>query len=74
MIIIMHCLNRYSARDERTGQHEGCDRVFCKTRAGIALNTNKRETTLIIHNFCIALFSGLHKLTALYNIVRHLQR
>ena len=26
---------------------------------------------IIIDNFCIALFSGVHKLTALYNILRH---
>ena len=30
---------------------------------------------IIIDNFCIALFSGVHKLTALYNIVlQHLLR
>ena len=27
---------------------------------------------IIIDNFCIALFSGVHKLTALYNILQHL--
>ena len=27
--------------------------------------------TIIINNFCIALFSGVHKLTALYNILQH---
>ena len=26
---------------------------------------------IIIDNFCIALFSGVHKLTALYNILQH---
>ena len=29
--------------------------------------------TIIIDNFCIVLFSGLHKLTVLYNILRHFQ-
>ena len=28
--------------------------------------------TIIIDNLCIALFSGVHKLTALYNILQHL--
>ena len=28
-------------------------------------------TIIIIDNFCIALFSGVHKLTALYNILQH---
>ena len=27
--------------------------------------------TIIINNFCIALFSGVHKLTVLYNILQH---
>ena len=27
--------------------------------------------TIITDNFCIALFSGVHKLTALYNILQH---
>ena len=27
--------------------------------------------TIIIDNFCIALFSGVPKLTALYNILQH---
>ena len=26
---------------------------------------------IIIDNFCIALFSGVHKFTALYNILQH---
>ena len=26
---------------------------------------------IIIDNFCIALFSGVHKLTALYNTLQH---
>ena len=26
---------------------------------------------IIIDNFCIALFSGVHKITALYNILQH---
>ena len=26
---------------------------------------------IIIDNFCIALFSGVHKLTVLYNILQH---
>ena len=26
---------------------------------------------IIIHDFCIALFSGVHKVTALYNILQH---
>ena len=29
---------------------------------------------IIIDNICIALFSGVHKLIALYNILRHLLR
>ena len=30
-----------------------------------------RRIVVIIDNFCIALFFGVHKLTALYNILRH---
>ena len=35
---------------------------FCLVGLGICNNNN---------NFCIALFSGVHKLTALYNILQH---
>ena len=39
-------------------------------------NTKLRQThtykiIIIIDNFCIALFAGVHKLTALYNILQH---
>ena len=32
---------------------------------------NKLVIIIIIDNFCIALFSGVPKLTALYNILQH---
>ena len=31
---------------------------------------NSKIITIIIDNLCIALFSGVHKLTALYNILQ----
>ena len=30
--------------------------------------------SVVIDNFCVVLFSGLHKLTMRYNLLRHFQR
>ena len=35
------------------------------------IQTAKNTIIIIIDNFCIALFSGVPKLTALYNILQH---
>ena len=40
-------------------------------RAASVFNNNKKKKIIIIDNFCIALFSGLPILTALYNILQH---
>ena len=34
-------------------------------------NRKRMTEIIIIDNFCIALFSSVHKLTALYNILQH---
>ena len=35
------------------------------------VDLSKVDLMIIIDNFCIALFSGVPKLTALYNILQH---
>ena len=39
---------------------------FCKTKTNSAMKDHFRKI-IIIDNFCIVLFCGVHKLTALYN-------
>ena len=57
-------------RDIETGDR-GCTKKERGECGGGGGAQRKNSIIIIIDNFCIALFSGVHKLTALYNILRH---
>ena len=71
------CQSGFPIRPERGFCESSVPILACRTEQNVwqqaddAAYAVARVITIIIDNFCIALFSGVHKLTALYNILQH---